>query len=348
MKHCQQCNQSFADDFSYCLSCGNLLREISAAVNAARETTRQETFVRCPQCRNFVQSDARVCEHCGTLLRNVDSSASSRPEPPPTQYVQPPQSQPSFDISQRSAQEPAGFRSDVPPGRVATPTSPVRNDQTTPSSSNFQPYGTAQATRPSSFRWWHALILLVFFLGFIGALGVGGWWWWSNSNQATNVNNNSNESERIASTNATDDNNQPETSSSPPTSSSQSEPTVSDNSADAELKRLQQTVNDGNSSGGEILAAIANAEEKYPSDYHFTYERAKLIGKGLITHDEGWAALRRAAEKAIDNNQAEEMLSDIKSRAQTDFRKLSTHNDEWNAIIKGLESHDKAALKHAH
>ena len=348
MKHCQQCNQNFADDFNYCLSCGNPIKETVATGYSRQTTGARETFIQCQACKNFVRSDAWRCEYCATVLGSVESPISSRDEPPPTQYVRPAQWQPSSDMSERSAQEPAGFSSDVPQGRVVTPTSPIRNDQTTPNSSNFQPYGTPQAMRGSSFRWWHALILLAIFFGIIGALGVGGWWWWSNSNQATNVNNNSNESERIASTNATDDNNQPETSSSPPTSSSQSEPTVSDNSADAELKRLQQTVNDANSSGGEILAAIANAEEKYPSDYHFTYERAKLIGKGLITHDEGWAALRRAAEKAIDNNQAEEMLSDIKSRAQTDFRKLSTHNDEWNAIIKGLESHDKAALKHAH
>lgn len=341
MKYCQQCNQDFADDFNYCLSCGNPIKETVATGHSRPTTGARETFIQCQACKNFVRSDAARCEYCGTVLGSVEPPVSSRTEPPPTQYVQPSQRQPSSDTSQRWAQGPAGFSSDVPQGRVVTPTSPIRNDQTTPSSSNFQPYSTAPATGRSSFRWWHALILLVFFLGFIGALGVGGWWWWSSSN----VNNNSNESERIASTNANDNTNQPETSSSPTTSSSQSTPTVSDNSADAELSRLQETVNDANSSGSEILAAITDAEEKYPTDYRFTYERAKLVGKGLIKHKEGWAALRRSAEIAIDGGKAQQMSADMVPRERSDFARLSSHPAEWNEIIEALNNNDKTLLK---
>ena len=333
MKHCQQCKQNFADDFSYCLSCGNPLREISAAANPPRETTGRETFVRCPQCRNFVQSDAALCEHCGTSLRNVEASASSRPEPPPTQYVQPQQWQPSSASSQTSAAH-SGFSSGAAPSRVAMPTAPIRNEPTTPSLSSFQPYGAAPPTRQSSFRWWHGMLLLVFFIGVIGIAAVGSWWWLSNQDSTTDDNRNTAASET--------------NSSGPSTPQAKTEPTVSQNSADADLSRLQERIGNAKPSDSEILTSISDAEQRYQDDYRFTYERAKLIGKGMISHDEAWDALRRAASTAIDNNQAEEMLADINTRAKSDFRRLSTHYDEWSAIINGLQSHDKAALKHVH
>lgn len=333
MKHCEQCNQNFADDFSYCLSCGNPIKEVSVRANTSRESFDQETFVRCPQCRNYVRSDARLCEHCGTGLRNVESSVTLRPEPPPTQYVQPSQLHALSSSSQTSAEH-SGFSGGVAPTRVAMPTAPIRNDPTAPSLSSFQPYGTAPARRQSSFRWWHGMLLLVFFFGVIGVAAVGVWWWLSNRDSATDDNRKTVASET--------------NSSGPSTSQAKAEPTVAQNSADIDLRRLQERIRNAQPSDSEILTSISAAEQRYPDDYRFTYERAKLIGKGMISHGEAWRALRRAAEMAIDNNDAEEMLSDIKSRAQTDFRKLSSHYDEWNAIINGLESLDKSALPHVH
>lgn len=178
------------------------------------------------------------------------------------------------------------------------------------------------------------MLLLLFFIGVIGIAAVGGWWWLSNRDSTTDDNRNTAASET--------------NSSAPSTSQAKAEPTVSQSSADADLSRLQERIRNATPSDREILTLIRDAEQRYADDYRFTYERAKLIGKGMISHDEAWDALRRAATKAIDNNQADEMLSDIKSRTQTDFRKLSTHEDEWSAIINGLQSHDKAALKHVH
>lgn len=58
--------------------------------------------------------------------------------------------------------------------------------------------------------------------------------------------------------------------------------------------------------------------------------------------------LRRTATKAIDNNQAEEMANDMKAKADSDFSRLSRGHADWSAIIHGLESHDKTALRHVH
>ena len=343
MKHCQQCNQNFADDFNYCLSCGNPIKETVATDHSRPTTGARETFIQCLACKNFVRSDAWRCEYCGTVLGSVEPPVSSRAEPPPTQYVQPQQWQASSASSQTAAEH-SGFSSGVPPPRVAPPTAPIRNEPTTPSVTGFQPYGAATAARRSSFRWWHALILVGFFFGLLAVLGVGGWWWWSSSTWATNVNDNTNQSETSA-TNANDNTNQSEATSSTPSTSRQSEPTVSENSADSELRRLQATINDASSSGSQILPAIAAAEEKYPTDYRFRYERAKLVGKGMINHKEGWHALSRAAEIAIDGGKAQEMSADMVSRERSDFARLSSHPAEWNEIIEALNNKDKTLLK---
>lgn len=178
------------------------------------------------------------------------------------------------------------------------------------------------------------MLLLVFFIGVMGVAAVGGWWWLSNRDSITDENRNTAASET--------------NSSGPSISRAKAEPTVSQNSADADLARLQERIRNAKPSDSEILTSISDAEQRYPDDYRFTYERAKLFGKRMISHDEAWDALRRAAETAIDNDQAEEILADINTRAKSDFRRLSTHYDEWSAIINGLESHDKAALKHVH
>ena len=161
-------------------------------------------------------------------------------------------------------------------------------------------------------------------VGLIGVLGVGGWWWFSTQNSAPSETN----------------------SSRPATSPRKTETTAAASSADADLKRLQRRVTNARPSDSEILTSINDAEEKYPADYRFTYERAKLFGKGLISHVEAWNALREAAAKAIDNDQADEMLNDLKAKADADFRRLSRGHDEWTAIIQALETGDKEALKH--
>src|SRR5262249_2835952 len=73
----------------------------------------------------------------------------------------------------------------------------------------------------------------------------------------------------------------------------------------------------------EVIAALEDAERKYPNDYRFPYERAKLSIKGVTSHDEAFAALTGAAEKAIDNGQAEAMLKDLLADKDEDFWKLA-------------------------
>ena len=128
-----------------------------------------------------------------------------------------------------------------------------------------------------------------------------------------------------------------------PASSSQTMPT---NGADAELKMLRDRrakAKTGESS--KIVESITTAEKKYPNDYRFPYERAKLSITGVTSHHEAFAALAAAAEKAMDNGKAQEMLDSLNADGPGDFYKLSRGHSEWRTLQEALQNKNKAGLK---
>lgn len=120
-------------------------------------------------------------------------------------------------------------------------------------------------------------------------------------------------------------------------------------SADDELKALRdRRVRAQPSDGPQIVAALEEAEKKYPNDYRFPYERAKLSIKGVISHHEAFEALFDAAEKAIDNGKAQAMLNDLMSDKDGDFYKTSRGHHEWESLVEALRNNDKTHLKGGH
>ena len=95
----------------------------------------------------------------------------------------------------------------------------------------------------------------------------------------------------------------------------------------------------------ELLEELESAENKYPGDYRFPYERAKLSIIGTHEHDEAFGALFRAAGKAIDNGQADEMLNDLMRDESADFNKLARGHREWKSLEEALKKRDKGALQ---
>lgn len=101
--------------------------------------------------------------------------------------------------------------------------------------------------------------------------------------------------------------------------------------------------------GPEIPAAdrrLAAAEQDLPSDYRFTYERAKLAVYGRADHHEAFHHLKRAAEKAIQTERAEEMLDRLRAdgAAQGPLRKLAVGHSEWARVHEALEHGDARRL----
>jgi len=116
---------------------------------------------------------------------------------------------------------------------------------------------------------------------------------------------------------------------------------------DDALKRLRERrIAARGSDRSAILEALATTEKQYANDYRFPYERAKLVIKGQQTtsHDEAFAALSLAAEKAINTGKAHEMLDSLEADKGGDFHKLSHGHSEWIQLNEALKSADKSLL----
>lgn len=117
-------------------------------------------------------------------------------------------------------------------------------------------------------------------------------------------------------------------------------------SADNEISNiLEQLESTPLSDRSKIVKELQAGEQKYPTDYRFPYERAKLSIKGVITHDEAFSALLVAAERAMSSGKAQDMLSELMADKDTYFRKASRGHGEWSLLIGALRGEDKEKLR---
>jgi len=94
-----------------------------------------------------------------------------------------------------------------------------------------------------------------------------------------------------------------------------------------------------------IVQAFVKAENQYPNDYRFPYERAKLtIGPQSHSHDEAFDLLTLAAEKAVNSGKAHEMLDSLEVDKGGDFHKLSHGHREWTQLTETLKDKDTKPL----
>ncbi|HKU77370.1 MAG TPA: hypothetical protein VJR02_25880 [Pyrinomonadaceae bacterium] len=111
-----------------------------------------------------------------------------------------------------------------------------------------------------------------------------------------------------------------------------------------ELKKLQEKRELAKpSERPKIYQALAKVEKQYPSDYRFSYERAKLAMKGSHS-SAAFKALNAAAEKAISTGKANEMLSGLEEDKEGDFSKLSQGRYEWSRLVAALKRKDTSLL----
>ncbi|HZE69652.1 MAG TPA: hypothetical protein VE135_09030 [Pyrinomonadaceae bacterium] len=125
------------------------------------------------------------------------------------------------------------------------------------------------------------------------------------------------------------------------------EPTTAQKPEDYELSKLRERLIAANrSERSAILQTFARTEKKYPHDYRFPYERAKLAieGSDKTSHHDAFAALSVAAEKAISSGKASEMLENLQKDSGGDFQKLSHGHHEWAQLQEALKSNDARVL----
>ncbi len=311
----------------------------STAPLRGEDTTRssQQTVmdpqirVRCRSCRSLVDEDSVFCEFCGTnMFEDTAPLIAPSPPAPPTQRFTNQQTYGRDTLYEPARADETTVVSPKPyaSGSASSP-SEITAERTAPSLSMLESYGHKATTR--QFKWWHGLFVVIFVLMVFGALGAGGWYWWSH---------------RITTAEFVG---QPTPGPAPtaiPTTQGQ---TTNPNSADDELKKLRASrVSASPSDADKIVAAIEAAEKKYPTDYRFPYERAKLSIKGMISHHEAFEAIFLAGEKAIDNDKAQEMLNDLMSDKDGDFYKMSRGHHEWSTLEAALRNNDKSALATHH
>jgi len=68
----------------------------------------------------------------------------------------------------------------------------------------------------------------------------------------------------------------------------------------------------------------------------------------MSTHHEAFGALALAADRAIDNRKAQEMLDSLMADKDGDFYKLSRGHSEWQALVQALSNKDKRGLSGLH
>jgi hypothetical protein len=202
-------------------------------------------------------------------------------------------------------------------------------------------YGESGRTASPEWQRHHFLLVGLLLLVFFGVLGLGGWYWWTHRAAVAQS------PPQAASTNAPavadSSSSSASTASSAPTTSA---PIATSGGAEEEWKRLRERrISAKPSESSAIIASLNEAEKKYPRDYRFSYERAKLSIKGITSHHEAFGSLALAGEKAIDNGKAQEMLDSLKADEDGDFYKLSRGHHEWQALEEALQNKDKAGLK---
>ena len=117
-------------------------------------------------------------------------------------------------------------------------------------------------------------------------------------------------------------------------------------SADIEISNIVERLESAQPSDhAEIVKELQSAEQKYPNDYRFPYERAKHSIKGGPAHDEAFSALLVAAKRAMSTGKAQEMLSELMADKDTYFQKPSRGHGEWSLLIGALKDEDKEKLK---
>ncbi len=203
-------------------------------------------------------------------------------------------------------------------------------------------YGESKTDATPEWSLRPRLLVGLLLLIFSGLLGLGGWYWWTHRGS-------------VGQPSQADSSNAPAAAdSSSAASLTTSAPKKADRitsigGAEEEWKRLRERrIGAKPSETKEIIAAFEAAEKKYPNDYRFPYERAKLSIKGITSHHEAFGALSAAADKAIENGKSREMLDSLMADADGDFYKLSRGHHEWQALAQALSNKDERGLNELH
>lgn len=357
MKHCEKCNLDFPGSYRFCGSCGDPLSDSR----------------RCPGCGELAEGKWAFCTNCGLKFEGTEAAVSlsetpGLPEIPAraiasastayspeakTAHVSEKQAKDIpvrewysaadlFEETGETTATPIPRQKLMPKTTIAPPRLAARpeagNGKTVPTLTMLSAYGEPGNTTPPEWKGRHALLVGLLVLVFFGALGFGGWYWWTHRASAAQT------------TIPAESTIAPAAADLPPSSSSTSTAaSTASLGVDEEWKQLREKrIGAEPSDADDVIESLEEAEKKYPHDYRFPYERAKLSIKGITSHHEAFGALAVAAESAIDNGKAQEMLDSLTADKEGDFYKLSRGHHEWQLVVQVLSNRDKRGLNELH
>jgi hypothetical protein len=226
---------------------------------------------------------------------------------------------------------------------VSTPHQQSGNGKSPPTLTMLTAYGESKTDTTPEWSLRPRLLVGLLLLIFSGLLGLGGWYWWTH--RASVAQPPAQVDATVAPAAADSSSSASLTKSAPKTA----ERIITNGGADEEWKRLRERrIGAKPSDTKAVIAAFEDAEKKYPNDYRFPYDRAKLSIKGITTHHEAFGALSAAADRAIDNGKSQEMLDSLMADKDGDFYKLSRGHHEWQALMQALSNKDKRGLDDLH
>jgi hypothetical protein len=116
--------------------------------------------------------------------------------------------------------------------------------------------------------------------------------------------------------------------------------------ADAEFDRINVELNsaDFRKKKSVVEAEIKGAESKYPDDYRFAYQAAKLEAIASKGHHEAFEMLFLTAKKAIETGKSAELLIDLQKDGSSSLKRLIDHK-EWAVLNNALRKNDVKALE---
>ena len=366
MKYCQECNLDFPGSYRFCGSCGGELSD----------------SVLCPGCGELAESRWTFCTHCGRQ-RLSESTSGPAILPGPAEFADIPLapqsslstlgtfSSPAMtmavaeqhlekvtplewyaapDLFEETTVVSAAVSAQEDSASEITLTTPrvkarpkAGNGRTAPLFTILSAFGDSETAPPERQRRYGLLFGGLLLLIFFGLLGVGAGYWWTDP---ASVAKSPLQADSITAPAAADFSSSSSSTSSATTTSGR---TTTSNTADEEFRRLRERrISAKPSESSQIITALEDAERNYPRDYRFPYERAKLSIKGITSHHEAFGALAVAANKAIDNGKAQEMLDSLMADQDGDFYKLSRGHREWRTLAQALSNKDKKALSELH
>jgi len=352
MKHCQECDLDFPVSYKFCGSCGGGLPDSHT----------------CGNCGELVDSKWAFCTGCGkSLSPNATAGPRDLPVvPEPLSVVAPTSVRQqdnvtaqtgAVDVAPESLKHASHAEWYAAPElfeetteiTIASPAvhhsmpnvaelplvTQSKNGKAAPTLTMLSAYGQPESIEQPNNRGRQILAVGLLLLVFV-AVGFGSVYWFTHRASAAQVQIKTQETIAPVTT---------ASSASKSTSTSTSEPTKPTISADEEWKRLREKrIAAKSSEGAELINSLHQAEQTYPRDYRFPYERAKLSIKGITSHHDAFEALSAAADKAVDNGKAQEMLDNLRADKDGDFWKLARGHHEWQTLVQALGSEDKSSL----